>query len=128
VLGGRHYVTFDRRRFSFASACAYTLVQVSAAAAVAVVVAAMVAGVMATGSLPGAGGSVVVSAPQDFVEGRLLITAKHESCDGHQPLGCHWSLAVSTHRTTARLRGTGDRRGPSPRPDGAVGARPVTMN
>ncbi|XP_072707738.1 SCO-spondin-like [Ciconia boyciana] len=27
VLGGRHYVTFDRRRFSFLGACAYTLVQ-----------------------------------------------------------------------------------------------------
>ncbi|XP_074753624.1 SCO-spondin-like [Athene noctua] len=27
VLGGRHYVTFDHRRFSFLGACAYTLVQ-----------------------------------------------------------------------------------------------------
>ncbi|XP_065689130.1 SCO-spondin-like [Patagioenas fasciata] len=27
VLGGRHYITFDHRRFSFLGACAYTLVQ-----------------------------------------------------------------------------------------------------
>lgn len=38
VLGGHHYITFDRRSFSFLGTCAYTLVQVRAAAAVAVVV------------------------------------------------------------------------------------------
>ncbi|CAM9200199.1 unnamed protein product [Bubo scandiacus] len=71
VLGGRHYITFDHRRFSFPGACAYTLVQ-------------------------------------DFVEGQLLITAEHEPCDGHQPLGCPRSLSVSARRTSARLRGTGE--------------------
>ncbi|KAM6142205.1 LOW QUALITY PROTEIN: SCO-spondin-like [Phoenicopterus ruber ruber] len=71
VLGGRHYVTFDGRRFSFPGACAYTLVQ-------------------------------------DFVEGRLLVTAEHEACDGARPLGCLRSLSVSARRTSARLRGTGE--------------------
>ncbi|XP_014811222.1 PREDICTED: SCO-spondin [Calidris pugnax] len=71
VLGGHHYVTFDRRRFSFLGACAYILVQ-------------------------------------DFVEGQLLITAEHEPCDGHQPLRCLRSLSITTRRTSARLRGTGE--------------------
>ncbi|KAM4684567.1 LOW QUALITY PROTEIN: SCO-spondin-like [Amazona ochrocephala] len=71
VLGGHHYITFDRRRFSFSSACAYTLVQ-------------------------------------DFVEGKLLITAEHEACNGHQRFGCRRSLTISARRISARLHGTGE--------------------
>lgn len=69
MLGGRHYVTFDRRRFSFLGACAYTLVQVSAAPAVAGMVAVVVARAVETcpGGLcpgdPGTGGLSRVSDP-----------------------------------------------------------------
>ena len=53
MLGGRHYVTFDRRRFSFLGACAYTLVQVRVAAVVAGMVVAVVAGAVGTPVLGG---------------------------------------------------------------------------
>lgn len=46
--------------------------------------------------------------PQDFVAGRLLITAEHEPCDSRRSLGCPRTLTVTTSRTTARLHGTGD--------------------
>lgn len=62
-----------------------------------------------------------VSAPQDFVEGQLLITAEHEACADHQTFACHRALSLSARRTSARLRGTGDMREPSPCPDRALG-------
>lgn len=67
MLGGRHYITFDRRRFSFGGHCAHTLVQVRAAVAavVAVALAAVVAMVLAAvvGTCPELGLSGVSAPP-----------------------------------------------------------------
>lgn len=110
MLGGRHFVTFDRRRFSLPAPCAHTLLEVRGHGGQR----GVAAGVAGRWPLwPWWQGSArgchrVTCHPQDFVAGRLLITAEHEPCDSHRPPGCPRSLTVTTSRTTARLHGTGD--------------------
>ncbi|XP_068790174.1 SCO-spondin-like [Struthio camelus] len=45
---------------------------------------------------------------EDFVDGKLLITAEHQACGSRGPLSCLRALSVTTHKTSARLRGPGD--------------------
>ncbi|XP_064364124.1 SCO-spondin-like [Dromaius novaehollandiae] len=56
-------------------------------------------------SLPGACEYTLV---QDFVDGKLLITAEHEPCGSRGPPSCLRALSVTVHGTSARLRGAGD--------------------
>uniref|UniRef100_A0A8C8ASN0 VWFD domain-containing protein n=1 Tax=Otus sunia TaxID=257818 RepID=A0A8C8ASN0_9STRI len=74
VLGGRHYITFDHRRFSFPGACAYTLVQVRAATTVDSVVAAVV-GTCPKGPWCGLWGLNGVSPPRTSWRGSSPVLA-----------------------------------------------------
>ncbi|XP_074841635.1 SCO-spondin-like [Carettochelys insculpta] len=45
---------------------------------------------------------------QDFVDGKLLITAEKAACGSQGAGSCLQAITVTAHRTTARLRTTGD--------------------
>ncbi|XP_069066851.1 SCO-spondin-like [Pleurodeles waltl] len=71
LLGDPHYVTFDRKRYSFQGTCNYILVQ-------------------------------------DFVEGKLLITAENTVCGSTGEVNCLRAITINVHNTSVRLKTTGD--------------------
>ncbi|XP_075444784.1 SCO-spondin-like [Ascaphus truei] len=71
VVGDPHYMTFDRKRYSFHGTCDYTLVQ-------------------------------------DYVDGKLIITAENMACGSHGSVSCLRAITITAHRTSVRLRSTGD--------------------
>ncbi|KAM4705238.1 SCO-spondin-like [Rhinophrynus dorsalis] len=71
VVGDPHYMTFDRKRFSFHGTCEYILVQ-------------------------------------DYVDGKLLITADNVACGSQGSVSCLRAITVTAHKTSIRLSTTGD--------------------
>ncbi|XP_073488988.1 LOW QUALITY PROTEIN: SCO-spondin-like [Aquarana catesbeiana] len=70
VLGDPHYVTFDRRRFSFHGQCGYILVQ-------------------------------------DYVDGKLLITADNQACGSQGSVSCLRTITITAYKTSVTLHVSG---------------------
>ncbi|XP_015268441.1 PREDICTED: SCO-spondin [Gekko japonicus] len=66
MLGDSHYLTFDRKRYSFHGACHYFLVQ-------------------------------------DFVDGKLQVSAENEACGNQGAGSCLQAVTVTVHKVSARL-------------------------
>uniref|UniRef100_H9GNM8 SCO-spondin n=1 Tax=Anolis carolinensis TaxID=28377 RepID=H9GNM8_ANOCA len=71
LLGHSHFLTFDRKRYSFQGACEYILVQ-------------------------------------DFVDGKLEITAENEACGNLGSVHCLQALRITVQKVSARLSSSGE--------------------
>ncbi|XP_060104212.1 SCO-spondin-like [Heteronotia binoei] len=71
MIGDSHYLTFDRKRYSFHGACHYFLVQ-------------------------------------DFVDGKLQVSAENEACGSQGAGSCLRAVTVTVHKVSARLSLTGE--------------------
>ncbi|KAH0627733.1 hypothetical protein JD844_003874 [Phrynosoma platyrhinos] len=71
VLGNSHYLTFDRKRYTFRGTCEYILVQ-------------------------------------DFLDGKLQITAENEACGSQGSASCLQAISVTVQKISARLSLSGE--------------------